>query len=87
MYQLGEKVLCGDCLKVVDYTDKRHEGIDLCECGGEFCGCEDCIATINALISGKRMAKEVNCQNDITEWSEQRGVESQHLSTGAAATY
>jgi len=38
----SEYVLCQDCLKVKDYTDERHNEAELCECGGQLCGCRDC---------------------------------------------
>ncbi len=69
-----EKVLCQDCLKVKDFTDERHNGEEACECGGDFCGCEGCIETINDLLAGKRSAEELDTQCDIEHWTEQDGI-------------
>jgi hypothetical protein len=69
-----DKVLCGDCLRVKDFTNDRHNGTELCECGGEFCGCEDCTASINALVSGKKKAEEVGCRMDIDYWNDVDGI-------------
>lgn len=38
----GKYVLCQDCLKVKPFSVARHNSDELCECGGDFCGCEDC---------------------------------------------
>ena len=67
------KVLCQDCLRVRDYTEARHEGEESCECGGDFCACEFCTESINALFAGKRKAKDIGCYNDIEEWNEKDG--------------
>lgn len=74
MYKEYEKVLCQDCLRVRDYTHERHNEIELCQCGGQFCGCPSCVDTINALISGKRKADEVGCTRDLNSWNEQDGI-------------
>jgi len=73
MYERHEKVLCGDCLKVKDFSEKRHSGEELCECGGEFCGCSQCMDTVNALLAGKRKAHEIGCKKDVGSWSEEKG--------------
>lgn len=62
-------VLCQNCLKVKFFTDDRHLGVELCECG-----CQDCVSTIEALRSGKRKADDILCQSDIEQWSEAGGV-------------
>jgi len=67
-------VLCQDCLRVREYTLAKHLGDEPCECGGDFCGCDACIKTINSLVAGKRKAHEVNCENDITAWNPQDGT-------------
>lgn len=68
------KVLCGDCLRVREFSESRHKGEELCECGGEFCGCEECTDTINALLDGKRKAAEIGCQTDVAVWSANKGI-------------
>ena len=40
--KMPKYVLCQDCLKVLPYTDERHDEDELCSCGGQFCGCGDC---------------------------------------------
>ena len=32
------RVLCQDCLRVVDFTESRHLGDSKCVCGGDFYG-------------------------------------------------
>tara|TARA_R110001599_G_scaffold343441_1_gene566043 strand:- start:1707 stop:1949 length:243 start_codon:yes stop_codon:yes gene_type:complete len=74
MYGFREKVLCQDCLKVKDFSQRRHNSEEPCECGGDFCGCESCIETINDLVAGKRSAEELGTQCDIEHWTEQDGI-------------
>ena len=66
-------VLCQNCLRVREYTLAKHTGEEPCECGGDFCGCDACINTINSLVAGKRKAHEVNCEDDIAAWNPQDG--------------
>ena len=68
-----EFVLCGDCLRVSAYSDAKHGGELLCDCGGEFCGCEDCVETIRALANGARRAEEIGCKHDLNSWSPDTG--------------
>lgn len=69
-----DKVLCLDCLKVKDFTYERHLGKELCECGGEFCGCEECMHTVKMLKKGYRKADEIGCMNDVKYWTEDKGA-------------
>ncbi|PSU45378.1 hypothetical protein C9J12_22695 [Photobacterium frigidiphilum] len=32
----AEKVICQDCEKVMLFTFARHDGVELCVCGGDF---------------------------------------------------
>ena len=75
------KVLCQNCLCVRDFTEARHIGEELCECGGDFCGCDFCASGINALRAGKRKAADVGCKSDIDLWNERDGIRA----TGGAA--
>lgn len=80
------KVLCGDCLCVRDYTDARHEGDEPCVCGGEFCGCEYCTDTINALQAGKRKAREIGCKHDIGHWTAAEGTRAAETTVSQETT-
>ncbi|MCD9491050.1 hypothetical protein GLP30_09585 [Photobacterium phosphoreum] len=71
---LGPLVLCQDCLKQKIYTTERHVGDELCECGGDFCGCSSCNETLQALKAGKRTKEEVGTQSDVLSWNENQGV-------------
>ena len=74
IYLNNVKVLCQDCLRVKDFTNDRHSGAEKCECGGDLCGCPECVETLNALLAGKRKAGEIGCLVDIKEWSEGHGI-------------
>lgn len=66
--------LCQDCLKVKPYSTKRHLGEELCECGGEFCGCSGCVDTAKKLRRGKRKAWELGTRVDIEKWCPETGI-------------
>lgn len=68
-----EIVLCQDCLRIAAYSDARHEGDELCSCGGELCGCHCCVDTANKLLAGERRAVKLGTQTDIGEWSADQG--------------
>ncbi|MEZ8662345.1 hypothetical protein AB6D63_02805 [Vibrio splendidus] len=72
---LDKQVLCQDCLKLKPYTYVRHVSEELCECGGEFCGCSDCQRTIEGLLAGETKAAVLGLQNDIKGWTPQ-GIKS-----------
>lgn len=45
-------VVCQDCMATAPYSDKRHQGEENCNCGGDFCGCPECkLASIELEIS------------------------------------
>lgn len=69
------RCLCQNCLRVVQYTDRRHVGEDLCICGGEFCGCSDCNNTIILLEHGFRDADDLGLQTEIGDWNPITGIE------------
>lgn len=48
-YKEYDRVLCQDCLREEAFTEAKHVGDILCECGGEFCGCHSCMESLNAL--------------------------------------
>ena len=65
-------VLCQSCLRVLDYTDKRQDGEELCVCGGEFCGCVFCAGTIRELFTGSPPRHLMF--NSIKGWTAKNGV-------------
>ena len=68
--------LCQDCLRIYPYTDKRHNGLELCECGGDLCGCGSCTDTIKQLKSGELDAKKLGILGDnIKSWTSEKGLE------------
>ena len=36
-------VVCQDCMKTAPYSQAKHLGKEKCQCGGEFCGCINCM--------------------------------------------
>ncbi|MNZ80530.1 hypothetical protein D3C78_991660 [compost metagenome] len=34
---------CNDCLSLKPFSLERHQGIEQCACGGDFCGCSACV--------------------------------------------
>lgn len=50
-------VLCQDCLAVDDFSQQKHEGAVLCKCGGEFCGCEDCVQHAERIMMLRHRSK------------------------------
>lgn len=73
---LGPLVLCQDCLKQKTYTAERHVGDEVCECGGDFCGCSSCNETLQALKAGKRTKEELGTQSDVLSWNENQGIKA-----------
>ena len=69
-------VLCQDCLKVLPYTDERHNGLELCKCGGDLCGCGSCSDTIHQLQNGEINLATLNLPNEsFTKWTPENGIE------------
>lgn len=51
-------VLCRECSRVSSYSDERHNGSELCDCGGNFCGCSYCNSSAHKIVkSGWPLAK------------------------------
>ncbi|KDN27991.1 hypothetical protein VFDL14_01605 [Vibrio fortis] len=69
-------VLCQDCLKLKPYTYARHCSEELCECGGDFCGCPHCQITIEGLLVGETKAAILGTQCDIHGWTPE-GIKSE----------
>lgn len=45
-------VVCQNCMATMPFSLKRHQGEENCNCGGDFCGCADCmVASIDHEIS------------------------------------
>lgn len=34
--------VCQDCDNIVPFSADRHNDVESCECGGQFCGCNFC---------------------------------------------
>ncbi|MCI5157111.1 MAG: hypothetical protein D3906_01480 [Candidatus Electrothrix sp. AUS1_2] len=79
----GDNVLCGNCLRVMPFTLARHHGDELCQCGGEFCGCAECNETITQLSSGVRNASDLGTYTDIGSWSPEFGISSVYAAKDA----
>lgn len=62
-------VICMNCLKLKPYTDARHHSEELCECGGDFCGCLHCQGTIEGLMAGETKAEKLGTQCDVNGWT------------------
>ena len=80
-------VICQDCLKVVDYTEQRHAVEELCECGGEFCGCGGCQTGARKLLLGNRNAQDIGLQEgfEILDWSPEKGGVFSYKETAVGA--
>lgn len=74
-------VLCQACLRIDIYSHAKHTELEFCQCGGQWCGCEDCNDTANQLLRGERDHKALALQRPITHWSPVTGIEMK----GAAA--
>lgn len=38
----GALVICQDCGDAQPFSVARHDGDELCDCGGDYCGCLCC---------------------------------------------
>ncbi|MCZ8545062.1 hypothetical protein OOJ09_12785 [Mesorhizobium qingshengii] len=72
-----EIVICGDCLRILPYTDERHCDIEPCPCGGQLCGCELCTYTAIWLRQGVRNRAFLGLQPgpNLGFWCEETGIE------------
>ncbi len=70
------KVLCQDCLRVEAFTPERHQGTELCDCGGEYCGCHACEETIKKLEQGERQSGALGLRAGVCviEWTSAEGA-------------
>lgn len=69
-------VLCQDCLAVRPYSRDRDDGVELCRCGGEFCGCTSCNLTVHLLRAGIRDAYLLGAHNNVPGyWNETTGTQ------------
>lgn len=71
-----EFVLCQDCLRVLAYTDDRHNGVERCPCGGQLCGCNACCDTIASLQRGER-GPIAGLKCHVVSWTPEHGAEVQ----------
>lgn len=69
-------VLCNDCLRVLPYTDARHQEEEFCTCGGQLCGCGDCHETAAALMAGVRDASgfDFRVGVNLSDWTAEAGI-------------
>lgn len=57
-----KKVICQDCSNIKNYTTKRHNSDEICECGGDFCGCNYCNEKIKkGKENGIKQSRKNNC--------------------------
>lgn len=68
-------VLCQDCLRVLPYTDARHQEEEFCTCGGQLCGCSGCNETVSLLLAGVRSPSDLRGVTvPVYHWSAERGL-------------
>lgn len=69
-------LMCGDCLRLTEYSEDKFSGVERCVCGGEFCGgphCRDCTRIADQLLSGKR-GNIGGLLNPVIDWTPERGT-------------
>lgn len=66
-------VLCQGCLRTSICSKEKQYGMELCQCGGQWCGCANCHETISALLKGERDYNELGLQVPISSWSPVNG--------------
>lgn len=71
----GEIVLCQDCLRLMPFSMRRHNGEEFCECGGELCGCQSCVRAAKQLLDGETPAT-LRKPIDVSKWTPEKGVNS-----------
>jgi hypothetical protein len=71
---LFKKVLCQGCLKLEKFTLEKHLSKIKCDCGSDFCGCNDCQKTIKLLKRGITEKSILGTKRNIIRWSENYGI-------------
>lgn len=66
-------VLCQGCLRTSICSKEKHCGMELCQCGGQWCGCANCHETVSALLRGERDQNALGLQVPISSWSPVNG--------------
>ncbi|WP_265466473.1 hypothetical protein [Aeromonas salmonicida] len=66
-------VLCQDCLRLSIYSREKHCEQELCQCGGQWCGCENCNEQALLLLRGERDQNKLGLQVPISSWSPVNG--------------
>lgn len=70
--------LCQDCLRIVIIETAKHDSGDdrACECGGQVCGCGNCMATYARLLNGCRDKEKLRLEGPAIEfeWSPHGGL-------------
>ncbi|WP_429211325.1 hypothetical protein [Aeromonas veronii] len=62
-------VLCQGCLRTSICSKEKQYGMELCQCGGQWCGCANCHETISKLLKGERDCNKLGLQVPISAWS------------------
>lgn len=76
------RALCNDCLRAPSYETEAEQmaahGEDVfCQCGGQLCACDFCLATLALLETGERGALNGRLQGPIVDWSAEGGRDEQ----------
>lgn len=66
-------VLCQDCLRLSIYSREKHCEQEFCQCGGQWCGCENCNEQALMLLRGERDQNKLGLQVPISSWSPVKG--------------
>ena len=66
-------VVCQDCLRLSIYSREKHGEQEFCQCGGQWCGCENCNEQALMLLRGERDKNKLGLQVPISSWSPVKG--------------
>lgn len=71
-------VLCMSCLCVRPFTAARHNAMEACQCGSEFCGCSMCAESAVDLLLGERNCDLLGLKPgpDLCSWNPEKGSEA-----------
>lgn len=70
-------LICGDCLRLSEYSEEKFTGKVKCDCGGEFCGgphCRECARIAEQLLAGKR-GDISGLLQPVVNWTPQYGTD------------
>ena len=69
------------CLCVRPFTVARHDNMEACECGSEFCGCGSCAESAVHLLLGERnrVVLGLKLGPDLESWNPEKGSDARNM--------